>query len=474
MAVVNEVPFEKQAVPERGTVCVVRSSKDKDERHTPLEPLRLVSVEEVPKDAPSISISAETRFQKFLGFGGAFTESSADLCMSTTPFNQWRIADAYFEKHGGLGYKFGRLHMNSCDFSEGNWSCCDMAGDVQLSTFSIGRYRRSIIPMVKRALASARAPIYLLASPWSPPAWMKTGGRMRGGSLLPQFRPSWAKHFVLFAQHFRAEGLPLWGFTVENEPEARTGWETCFFSDAQERDFIRDYLGPALETAGLLDDMNLIIWDHNRDHMYNRAKAVYNDPDAERYVWGLGFHWYEGSFTQVKRVHELRPDKHLIFTEGCQEGGAHLGSWFCAERYAKNILMDLNHWTEAWIDWNLVLDENGGPNHAGNPCSAPIMLDTEHHRLLYNPSYYVIGHFSRYIRPGAERIVCKVCQKSCKALTSTAFVNSNGIVAVVVMNESRSAMDFWLVLGELAACAEAPPRSVSTFTMNLSDLGEPS
>lgn len=288
---------------------------------------------------------------------------------------------------------------------------------------------------------------------------------MKGGSLLPEYREAWARHFVLFAKALADEGVPLWGTTVQNEPEAVTAWETCFFSDTGERDFVRDFLGPALRDAGLLD-LKIIVWDHNRDHMYKRAAAVYGDPAAARFVWGLAFHWYQGNFSNVQRTHQLRPDKHLIFTEGCQEGGPHIGSWMCGERYGKNIIMDLNNWTEAWIDWNLVLNEHGGPNHAGNMCSAPIMVDFQKGRLMFQPSYYFLGHFSRYVRPGAVHITCK---SGCKGLIATSFMNVDGTVAVVVMNDSLKDVDFWLVVGQVAAKVQAPSHSISTLLLLVGD-----
>merc|ERR1712151_604190 len=208
----------------------------------------------------------------------------------------------------------------------------------------------------------------------------------------------------------RKAEVDIWGISVQNEPEASQRWESCIYSAEDERDFVRDFLGPALEASML--DVRLLVWDHNRDGMFARAKAIYTDPEAAKYVWGVGFHWYgdprfeswpdkagQLCFENVQRVHELRPDKHLVMTEACQEGGPHVGDWQLGERYAENIIKDLNGWTEAWIDWNLLLDSKGGPNHAGNLCSAPIIADPKHDSLMFQSSYYYIGQFSRYIHP---------------------------------------------------------------------------
>jgi glucosylceramidase len=250
---------------------------------------------------------------------------------------------------------------------------------------------------------------------------------------------------------------------VQNEPEAAQTWDSCLYTGEEERDFVRDHLGPALRDAGLAD-VRLIIWDHNRDRLYERAKVVLDDPEAARFVWGVGFHWYCGDhFDNVQLVHEAYPDKHLVFTEGCQEGGPHVGSWDTGERYARNIIADLNRWTVAWVDWNLALDVTGGPNHVGNLCSAPILVDTTTGEILYQSAYYTIGHFARFIRPGARRVGCA---KTLDALEATAFRNRDGTVAVVVLNRSAQPVEFLLRSGGLEAAADVPARGIKTFLLD--------
>jgi glucosylceramidase len=204
-----------------------------------------------------------------------------------------------------------------------------------------------------------------------------------------------------------------------------------------------------------------VIWDHNRDLLVERASTVYADPEAAKYVWGAGFHWYgEPHFEQVQLTHDAWPDKQLLFTEGCQEGGPHAGSWDLGERYAHNIINDLNRWTVGWIDWNLVLDETGGPNHVGNLCSAPLLIDTARDLLLHQSSYYYLGHFSRFIKPGAKRVLCATSRQD---LESTAFVNPDGSVAVVVMNRTDAAIRFALRMDGAEATTELPPHSIATY-----------
>jgi len=250
---------------------------------------------------------------------------------------------------------------------------------------------------------------------------------------------------------------------VQNEPAATQRWDSCIYSAEEERDFVRDHLGPALAAAGL-GHVKIVIWDHNRDQLTERASVVYSDPKASKYVWGAGFHWYgEAHFEQVQLTHDAWPDKQLLFTEGCQEGGPHMGSWALGERYAHNIINDLNRWTVGWIDWNLLLDETGGPNHVGNLCSAPILADTTNDALMHQSSYYYLGHFTRFIKPGAQRVLCAGSRQD---LECTAFVNPEGSVAVVVLNRTEKAIPFMLNLDCESAAAELPPHAIATYITN--------
>jgi glucosylceramidase len=247
---------------------------------------------------------------------------------------------------------------------------------------------------------------------------------------------------------------------VQNEPAANQRWDSCLYSAEQERDFVRDHLGPALHAAGL-GEVRIVVWDHNRDLMVERASVIYGDPEAAKYVWGTGFHWYgENHFDHVQLVHDAWPDKQLLFTEGCQEGGPHHGSWELGERYARSIINDLNRWTVGWIDWNLLLDMQGGPNHVGNLCSAPILADAGSDQLHLQSSYFYLGHFARFARPGACRVLCAATREQ---LPCTAFVNPDGSTATVVMNAGEDAIDFTLTVGAQRALATLPPRSIATY-----------
>ena len=410
---------------------------------------------------PQLWVDCARKFQTIEGFGGAFTEAAAVTWHKLGLEQREQVLRDYFDHRHGHGYTLCRVHMNSCDFALGNYTHVETPGDVELGSFSIERDRLWLLPFIKAAQAVAGQPLKLLVSPWSPPAWMKSNGQMnQGGRLLPQYAQAWARCFVRFIEEYQLEGVPVWGVSVQNEPAATQRWDSCVYSAEEERDFVRDYLGPELASAGL-GHVRIIIWDHNRDHMVQRASVVYSDPEAARYVWGTGFHWYgENHFEHVQLVHDAWPDKQLLFTEGCQEGGPHHGSWDLGERYARSMINDLNRWTVGWIDWNLLLDETGGPNHVGNLCSAPILAEPARDALLHQSSYFYIGHFARCIKPGAQRVLCAATRQ---ALEATAFVNPDGSLAVVAMNRTEQALPFALHVDGQAMQAELPPRSIASY-----------
>jgi glucosylceramidase len=436
--------------------CTARDTGERIAERSSIEP-----GDSVDYSVPSVMVDCTKRFQEIEGFGGAFTEAAAATLHKMSPEVQEEILRAYFDPQAGHRYTLCRTHINSCDFSLGNYAYTEVEGDTDLAHFSIDRDRRDLIPMIQAARAIAGSELRLFASPWSPPAWMKTTGEMnRGGKLRPECREAWARYYCRYIREYESEGIPIWGLTVQNEPEATQRWDSCIYTAEEERDFVRDHLGPALHKEGLAD-VKLIIWDHNRDRIFERAKVVYDDPEAAKYVWGTGFHWYcDDKFDNIGIVHEAWPNKKLLFTEGCQEQGPHVGSWDLGERYARSILSDLNSWTVGWTDWNLLLDETGGPNHVGNLCSAPIIADTRSGEVHYQSSYYYLGHFSRFIRPGARRVACAT---TLDALEATAFVNPDGSLALVVLNRTDEALSFAVKLASGAAMTESPARSIVTF-----------
>jgi glucosylceramidase len=410
---------------------------------------------------PTITCSPDTTFQEILGFGGAFTEAGASVLRKVSAEKRAHIINSYFHPQEGIGYSLCRTHINSCDFSLGNYSCIDTAGDEKLMNFNITRDKKYVIPFIRSALAIEGAWFRIVASPWSPPAWMKTNNHMNnGGKLKPEYRKAWALFFSKYIKAYAKQGIPVWGVTVQNEPAAVQIWDSCIYSAEEERDFVRDYLGPCLAQQGL-DHVKIIIWDHNRDLLYERAKTVLSDPQAAEYVWGVGFHWYSGDqFENVLKTHEAYPDKHLLLTEACFEGGVKLGAWDRGEIYAYNLINDMNSGAEGWIDWNMVLNSCGGPNHAKNYCDAPVIVNNETGEIFYQSSFYYMGHFSKYVRPGAHRIQCRSAHEQ---LETAAFKNPDDSIIIVVLNRGGSSLPFRVRLGDKNAESIIPAHAIMTL-----------
>jgi len=446
------------------TVQLIQTAKGTDDRLSPKRQSFLPS--ENGDQLPCVELHADRLFQEIEGFGGAFTEACAHTLQGMSPEKREEIINAYFHPENGLGYSLCRTHINSCDFSLGNYSYDEVEGDTDLAHFTIERDRELLIPLIKAARNIEGASFKVLASPWSPPAWMKTTGEMNhGGKLKPECRDAWARYFCKYIDAYADEGIPIWGVTVQNEPEAVQKWDSCIYTAEEEGDFVKSHLGPRFDEAGL-QRVKIIIWDHNKDRIYERATKTLSDPRAAKYIWGIGFHWYSGGdFENLARTHGAFPDKKLIFTEGCQEHGVKLGSWKLGERYGRAIIGDLNNWTVGWIDWNMALNEQGGPNHAGNFCDAPVIADTPTDTIYYQSAFYYLGHFSKYIRPGARRIGCVSASRH---LEVVAFRNTDGETAVVVMNRTNDEIPFVLKEGGFSCKTASPARSIQTYIISAS------
>jgi len=377
---------------------------------------------------PTIVIDENKTFQTIEGFGGAFTDAAAATFAKLPKAAQESFLKASFDPVAGNGYTLCRTTIHSCDFSAEMYTYDDTLGDKELKNFSIAHDLKDRIPFIKRAQVAAKGKLRLFASPWSPPGWMKTNAEMlHGGKLKPEYDQTWADYYVKYINAYAAEGIPMWGLTVQNEALATQIWESCIFTADEERDFVKNFLGPTLHKAGL-SDVKLMIWDHNRGLMYQRVQPAYDDKEASKYIWGTAFHWYTGDhFDNVRMVHDAFPDKHLLYTEG---GIA--GTWPAAQRLAKNVILDLNNWTDGWVLWNLMCDQNDGPRHVNTQGgSTSVNADTTTGKISYNPPYYVFGHFSRFIRPGAKRIPCT---SNSDEFIATAALNPDGTIAVVVQN----------------------------------------
>ena len=440
------------------TWTVVETARDNGHRLASIAPLRAAAA----PTAGALTLDPAQTFQEMIGFGGALTESAAWALDQLPAEKRDEVLRRYFDPREGIGYTLARTHINSCDFSLHMWALDETPGDYDLHDFTLAPMRRWVLPLIHEAIAASAGRLKLLASPWSPPAWMKTNNRMDdGGSLRREYAAAWAQYYVKFVQAMqREEGISVWALTVQNEPQAHQTWESCLYTPQQEHDFVRDQLGPALAQAGL-GRVLLLGLDHNRDIEESYADADFGDPVTAKYFSGLALHWYvSDDFAASSRVHAKYPDKPIIFTEGCCEGGKTIGSWEHGEHYAQEMIGDFRNWVCNFMDWNIALDERGGPNHVGNFCDAPVIVDTRTKEVRYGPSFYYIAQFSRFVRPGAHRIASS---GGPGALQSVAFVNPDGTLVAVVLNITDQPAAFRLAAGGDALACEIPAHAIQTY-----------
>lgn len=446
-------------------------------------------------DNPSvIKILPNETFQTITGFGGSFTEASAHLLNRLSKENRDRILEAYFGEDGAR-YSLTRTHMNSCDFSLNNYSYAPVPGDLDLKNFTIDEDRDDLIPMIKDAMKISKDGFKILSSPWTAPPWMKDNDDWRGGKLLPQYNETWALFFSKYIDAYKAEGIDIWGFTVENEPLGNdNNWESMIFTAEEMTNFVENYLGPKLEADG--HNVKILGYDQNRgDELKEWVDVMFRDEASSKYFDGTAIHWYASTYDyfpeSLQYAHEKAPNKHLIQSEACSDSEIPKwldDQWYWSKeatdwgwdwapedqkylhpkyapvnRYARDIIGCLNNWVDGWIDWNMVLDKQGGPNWFKNWCLAPVIVDPDKDEVYFTPVYYTMAHFSRYIRPGAVRIGF---ESSDDAIMVTAAKNPDNSIAVIVFNQDTEPKNFTLSLNEQTINIQIKSQAIQTILIH--------
>jgi glucosylceramidase len=424
---------------------------------------------------PVITLSPDSLFQKIEGFGGAFTQASAAVLKKLSPQKRKEVIDAYF-RSDKAGYTLMRTHINSCDFSEMNYAYANTPGDKELKDFSIARDQEDVIPLITDAMKCDGANFKILASPWTAPPWMKDNQAWKNGSLLPEYYPTWALYFSKYIQEYTKIGIPIWAITVQNEPENNSGlWEMMIYTPSSMKKFIKENLVPQFQKDRI--NTKIIIFDHNRDNVKPWVDTLLGDTDLAKDIWGTAVHWYSSTVEWypdvLNSIHSKYPEHTILHTEGCidsevprwqddqwywrkeakdwgyvyaSDADKHLHPIYVpVYRYACDLIGGLNSWFAGWIDWNIVLDTQGGPNHAKNWCIAPVIAKPETDEVYYTPLYYIMMHFSKYIRPEAQRIGVS---SDLKNIMVTSCINSDGTIVAVILNQQDKSEVFALRLGD--------------------------
>ena len=409
-----------------------------------------------------ITLNPVEKFQTITGFGGSFTESSAYLLNRLSVANRKKVLNAYFSEEGA-NYSLTRTHIASCDFSLSNYTYAKVENDKLLKDFSIEEDRNDLIPMILDAKAISKEGFKIIASPWTSPPWMKDNKKYVGGKLLPEFNDSFALYFSKYLEAYKKEGINIWGVTVINEPHGNgNNWESTLFSPKEMTNFVQNHLGPKFEKDGWAD-IKILGYDQNRAGLQEWVDEMFKDEKTSKYYAGTAIHWYESTYDYfpdaLQYAHKKAPNKYLIQTEACvdseiphwnddawywkkeatdwgwdwaSEKDKHLHPKYApVNRYATDIIGCLNNWVDGWVDWNMVLDKQGGPNWFKNWCVAPVIVDPEKDEVYLTPLYYTMAHFSKFMRPGAVKIGCTINHKD---LVTTAVKNPDGTIAIVIFN----------------------------------------
>lgn len=410
-----------------------------------------------------VNIYPSVRGQKFEGFGGAFTDSAGYIYAQMNAKDREKMIHSYFSEEE-LNYRFGRIHLDSCDFSMEQYEAMGDPADKEMESFSLNRAFQYVMPLLRDVEEASGKKVELMVSPWSPPAFMKTNGeRVHGGSLKEEYRGWWAQYICLYIQKLREAGCLITRMSLQNEPAAVQTWDSCVYTAEQEKVFLRDFLYPALQEHGL-GDIEIFIWDHNKERVFERACAII-DETTDHMIAGIAFHWYSGDhFEALSYIRERFPDKKLILSEACIEYSKYSADDYLAnaQKYAHDIIGNLNHGMTAFYDWNLLLDEVGGPNHVGNFCDAPYLYDTKEKKLLERNTLSYIRHFSHFIQPGATWLGTS---RYTDEIDVTAFENPDGEIQVVLLNRKKVKRTVTLRIEGAAAQIVLPEESITTVTI---------
>lgn len=409
-----------------------------------------------------ITIYPDQTRETWDGFGAALTGASGSVYAQMTEEQRHQMMETYFSPQQ-MGYNRVRIHLDSCDFCPEMYEADSDETDCFLDKFDFSRTEALILPMLRDAEKFAGQKLRLMLSPWSPPAFMKSNGqRCHGGSLKPEYYDLWAEYLCRYIKEFQSRGYFVERISLQNEPKAVQTWDSCVYTTQQEKQFLQ-IMHRALHRHGL-EEVELFIWDHNKERAFERAAGIV-DRNTRSLVAGVACHWYSGDhFENLDLIRDTFPELKLIISESCIEYNKFDKSADTtnAVRLAHELLGDMNHGVSAFYDWNLLLDQNGGPNHVGNYCHAPFLFDTQTRTL--HPQL-LLDYFSlcaRAVRPGSVRLVCSRYTDVCDAV---AYRRPDGRLAAVLLNRSGRELPVHLRLNGQVADLTLPPYEMAACLM---------
>lgn len=408
-------------------------------------------------------IFPEVTYQSFEGFGGAVTESAGTVYRMMNREQKDRLIYEYFSEEE-MNYQHVRIPIDSCDFSLGHYEAMSDLQDTMMESFDLKRMEKSILSVLDDMEHYVSKKIPIMLSPWSPPSFMKTNGKRNGGGKLKkEYYKNWAEYICRYVSELQTRGYLVERLSIQNEPKASQAWDSCVYSAEEEKEFLRDYLHPALCRNGL-EGLELFVWDHNKERLYERACSLI-DENTDFMIAGLAFHWYSGDhFEQISMVHERFPDKKLILSEACIEFTKFDEDHFLdnARKYAHDMIGNLNHGMTGFYDWNMLLNEEGGPNHVKNYCDAPFRYDAGKKELIKGTIAVYLKHFCHYIHPGAVRIGCSGYERNAEM---TAWKNVDGSIVIILLNQTEEIIEGYVRIGEQCAECDLKGESITTIVI---------
>jgi glucosylceramidase len=386
---------------------------------------------------PTINVDSATTYQTVDGFGYTFTGSSAYVINRMDAASKAALLNEFFGSgSNSLGVNYIRISIGASDLSPLVFSCNDMpAGqtDITLTNFSLSQDSVDLIPLLKQVIA-INPGIKILATPWSPPAWMKSNTSPAGGSLLPQYYSVYAKYFVKYIQAMQAKGITIDAITPQNEPENPNNNPSMLMTAAQQTAFIKNDLGPAFQAAGI--NTKIILFDHNCDNP-GYPIAVLNDAGAKPFINGSAFHLYAGDISALSTVYNAHPDKAIYFTEQFTSSNGNFGGdlkW-----HFKNVVIgSMRNWSRNVLEWNLANDATFGPHTIGGCTECKGAVTVVGSSITRNVAYYIIAQASRFVPPGSVRIASNLLTD----LPNVAFKTPSGKKVLIVLNEGSTATGF--------------------------------